>query len=156
LSAKRSEPFFSLRIRKFFCSGFGRHKAVIGFGSLQAEGWSPAKRLKLDYGENSGRNSGLEHVAIGTLVWRRQHRYNWAEKRICQHEQYHIIHVTRFEPCMSDATEATVLDRFQWWTVTELARAVERLTPLSLAQIVATYIAQGPPCEPLQVEVLVD
>ena len=48
------------------------------------------------------------------------------------------------------------LDRFQWWSVTELARAIERVTPHSLAQIVATYIAQGPPCEPLQVEVLVD
>jgi hypothetical protein len=45
---------------------------------------------------------------------------------------------------MSDATEAKILDRFQWWSVTELARASERLTPLSLAQIVARYFIQGP------------
>jgi len=57
---------------------------------------------------------------------------------------------------MSDAIEAKVLDRFQWWSVTELARAREPLTPRSLAQIVATYIAQGPPCEPIEIEVLVD
>src|SRR5205809_467428 len=45
---------------------------------------------------------GLEHFAIGSLLWRRQHTFNWAEKRIRQREQYHIVHVTRFEPRMSD------------------------------------------------------
>jgi 8-oxo-dGTP pyrophosphatase MutT (NUDIX family) len=99
---------------------------------------------------------GLEHFEVGPLVWRRQHTFSWAEKRIRQREQYHIVHITRFEPRMSDATEAKVLDRFQWWSLTELARATEPVTPLSLAQIVARYIAHGPPRELPEVEVLVD
>jgi len=99
---------------------------------------------------------GLDQFSIGPVVWRRQHTFNWGEKRIRQREQYHVVHVARFEPNMSDAIEAKVLDRFQWWSVTELARAREPLTPRSLAQIVATYIAQGPPCEPIEMEVLVD
>jgi hypothetical protein len=57
---------------------------------------------------------------------------------------------------MSDTTEVKTLDRFHWWPVTELTRARERLTPLSLAQIVARYLIQGPPREPLEEEVLVD
>ena len=99
---------------------------------------------------------GLAQFVMGPLVWVRQHTFNWAKKRICQREQYYIIHVARFEPRMADATEAKVLDRFHWWPVTELALARERLTPLSLAQIVARYLLQGPPCAPLEVEALVD
>jgi 8-oxo-dGTP pyrophosphatase MutT (NUDIX family) len=99
---------------------------------------------------------GLEQFVIGPLVWLRQHTFNWAEKRICQHERYYILHVARFEPRMSDATEAKSLGRFHWWPVTELARARERLPPLSLAQIVARYLIEGPPPKPLEVEVLVD
>jgi 8-oxo-dGTP pyrophosphatase MutT (NUDIX family) len=99
---------------------------------------------------------GLDEYVIGPLVWRRQHTFSWAGKRFCQREQYYIIHVDRFEPQMSDPDESKVLDRFRWWPVAELANAHERLTPLSLAAIVARYLAQGAPQEPLEVEVLVD
>jgi hypothetical protein len=57
---------------------------------------------------------------------------------------------------MSDTVEAGVLREFKWWPAFELSRASERLTPLSLAQIVARYLAVGPPTEPLEVEVLAD
>jgi len=93
---------------------------------------------------------------MGPLVWRRQHTFDWAGKRICQREQYHVIHVARFEPRMSDAVEMQVLDCFRWWRVAELAHAPERLTPLSLSEILARYLTQGPPSEPPEVEVLVD
>jgi 8-oxo-dGTP pyrophosphatase MutT (NUDIX family) len=98
---------------------------------------------------------GLEHFAIGPLVWRRQHTFDWGEKRICQREEYHVVHVARFEPRMSDELEMQVVDRWRWWPVDELA-AAEPLTPLSLAEIAARYLAQGPPREPPEVEVLVD
>ncbi|MBC8115964.1 MAG: NUDIX domain-containing protein [Candidatus Saccharimonas sp.] len=99
---------------------------------------------------------GLEHFLLGPLVWRRQHTWDWAGKRICQREEYHVVHVARFEPVMSDSIEIQILDRFRWWPVAELAHATERLTPLSLAEIVARYLAQGPPQEPLEIEVRVD
>ncbi len=57
---------------------------------------------------------------------------------------------------MSDAHESRWLDRFHWWPVAELANASERLTPLSLAQIMARYLEVGPPKEPLELESLVD
>src|SRR5689334_24818843 len=49
---------------------------------------------------------GLEEYAVGPLVWRRQHTFNWAGKRICQREQYYIVRADRFEPRMSDPEEA--------------------------------------------------
>jgi 8-oxo-dGTP pyrophosphatase MutT (NUDIX family)/GNAT superfamily N-acetyltransferase len=100
---------------------------------------------------------GLDDFELGPLVWRRQHTFNWAGKRICQREQYYIVRVAqRFEPRMSDATEAQTLDRFRWWATAELAHASEPLTPLSLAEIVVRYLEQGTPIGPLEVEVLVD
>jgi 8-oxo-dGTP pyrophosphatase MutT (NUDIX family) len=99
---------------------------------------------------------GLLQFEIGPLVWRRQHTFNWDGRRLCQREQYHVVHVPRFEPTMSDAVEARVLERFHWWPASELAHASERLTPLSLAQIVDRYIKEGAPRGPLELEVLVD
>ena len=39
---------------------------------------------------------------------------------------------------MFDALEMQVVERFRWWLVVELAHAVERLTPLALADWPAT------------------
>jgi hypothetical protein len=73
---------------------------------------------------------------LGPLVWRRQHTFDWGDRRFCQREQ--------------------VLDRFRWWPVPEPVHAPERLTPLSLAAIVARCLAHGPPPEPPDIEILVD
>lgn len=100
---------------------------------------------------------GLGDFVMGPLVWRRQHTFNSFDgRRICGRERYHIVNVEKFEPCMSDQIEATALDRFQWWHVQDLFSARERLTPLSLASIVASYLRNGAPTEPLSIEVLVD
>ncbi len=99
---------------------------------------------------------GLERFAIGPLVWRRQHTFNWGGRRICQREQYHVVRVAEFEPRMSDEVEARVLDQFRWWHLDELAQAQEALTPKSLAEIVTRYLAHGAPADVSSVEVLVD
>ena len=49
---------------------------------------------------------GLERFDVGPLVWRRQHTFDWGGARICQREQYRIVHVAEFEPRMTDAVEA--------------------------------------------------
>jgi 8-oxo-dGTP pyrophosphatase MutT (NUDIX family) len=99
---------------------------------------------------------GLDQLTLGPLVWRRQHTFNWARRRICQRERYHVVRVEKFEPRMLDEAEAKVLERFQWWPAHELFSARERLTPLSLAHIVARYLSEGAPTEPIELEVLVD
>ena len=119
-------------------------------------GLEPGETIESALRRELSEELGLEHFVIGPVVWRRQHTFDWAGKRVCQREQYHIVHVARFEPRMSDAVEMQVVDRFRWWPVEELARASERLTPLALAEILARYLTQGPPLEPPEVEVLVD
>jgi len=71
-------------------------------------------------------------------------------------ERVLLLRTHYFEPRMSDQVEIAVLDAFRWWKVTDLAHATERLTPLSLAAIVSSYLRSGPPIEPLSVEILED
>lgn len=99
---------------------------------------------------------GLIQFDVGPLVWLRQHTFNWDGQRIQQSERYYVVAVERFEPRMSDAVEAQVLQQFRWWSVTELTKAEERLTPLSLPTIVSEYLLRGPPNGPLEVEILED
>lgn len=100
---------------------------------------------------------GLTRFTLGPLVWLRQHTFNWDGRRICQRERYHVVSVDRFEPRMSDEVESKVLDQFRWWPTHELFSARERLTPLSLAEIVERYLRVGAPAPTaLEVEVLVD
>jgi 8-oxo-dGTP pyrophosphatase MutT (NUDIX family) len=99
---------------------------------------------------------GIEQFALGPLVWRRQHTFNWAGRRICQHERYHVVDVEKFVPRMLDPVESEVIDCLRWWSVGELSSTRERLVPLSLADIMAKFIRDGAPTGPLAVEVLVD
>ncbi|MCP1829031.1 hypothetical protein J2R76_005731 [Bradyrhizobium sp. USDA 4532] len=57
---------------------------------------------------------------------------------------------------MADEAEARVLDCFRWWSIADLPGASERLTPLSLADILERYLCNGAPSELPDEEVLID
>lgn len=121
-----------------------------GGGREGAEEPLPALRRELK------EEIGLEEFELGPLVWRRQHTFNWAGKRFCQREQYHVVQVERFMPVISDPVEAKVLDEFRWFRLRELRDFGERVTPLSLAKIVGDYLRVGAPVGELEVETLTD
>lgn len=99
---------------------------------------------------------GLQHFALGPLVWLRQHTFNLEGRRLRQHESYYVVETAKFSPRMSDPIESKVVKELRWWTRDELERASERLTPLSLVKIIADYVRDGAPHGELELEVLVD
>jgi len=119
-------------------------------------GLEPGETLETGLRRELREELGLDTFAIGALVWRRQHTFNWGEKRICQREQYHIVEVDRFEPYMSDPVECKVVDCFRWWPLAELAHATEALTPTQLPMIIDRYLREGPPPGPIEPEVSAD
>ena len=99
---------------------------------------------------------GLDDFAIGAEIWRRQHTFNWLDRRLCQRERYFIVPVKKFLPEMTDQVEIKVLQEFRWWPLAELQQSGEDVTPRSLAAIVHRFIMQGPPTQALEWEILVD
>jgi 8-oxo-dGTP pyrophosphatase MutT (NUDIX family) len=154
-------PSSSRPIMKFYLSAFGCPRRLRLSGSLQGGGLEPGETIVQGLGREFREELGLERFTVGPLVWRRQHTFSWYPnevdpvQRICQTEQYHVVHVSRFEPKMADVTELKVLQEFRWWPSASLAHAEEPLTPTSLAQIVARYISSGPPVGPVEMEVMV-
>ena len=67
----------------------------------------------------------ISDFVVGPRVWLRQHTFNWGTKRVCQREEYYIVHVARFSPRMYDLLEANFLDQFRWWHATELRQIPE-------------------------------
>jgi 8-oxo-dGTP pyrophosphatase MutT (NUDIX family) len=83
---------------------------------------------------------GLRTFEMGPLIFQRQHTFEWAGKSIRQNELYFVVTARKFEPKMSDEVEATTLDCFRWWPVSELRHSVEKTAPRHLVDIVTGYL----------------
>ncbi len=99
---------------------------------------------------------GLTDFALGSLVWLRQHTFNWGKKRICQNEEYYIVHINQFKPVISDKIEAEFLQEFRWWNLTDMEKSEETFTPKSIVNIIKSYLKFGAPKEFTEVEIMVD
>jgi len=99
---------------------------------------------------------GLRGAPLGALVHRLHTTFNWGQWRVSQRETYHAIHVERFEPVMTDEEEAAMVESFRWWKVADLAGAEAAFMPRRIAEILASYLAEGAVGDPVEEVVSLD
>lgn len=112
----------------------GRRRSILDYARRRYRGQrKPGARFQTEEGRD-----WIRRCRSGPVLWRRQHTFNFRNKRCCQSEQYLVVHASRFHPQINDAEEAMVLDR------------------ISLVETVHDDLREGAPIELPDVEVLID
>lgn len=99
--------------------------------------------------------TGLPDVRLDGEVWRRRHRFTWGATTYDQRERWFLARVANFEPTPQalSASEQQEITEYRWWTLAEMDRTEDRLTPRALPALLRALFAAGVPAEPLNVEV---
>jgi 8-oxo-dGTP pyrophosphatase MutT (NUDIX family) len=97
--------------------------------------------------------AGLVDLPPGSLVWQRDHTYQFDGRVIDVHEKWLMHTVERFDPTPASLSEyeARSIVGFRWWNVEELTEATETIFPPQLGHLMKKLLADGVPAEPLDI-----
>ncbi|RJO74090.1 NUDIX domain-containing protein [Nocardia panacis] len=98
--------------------------------------------------------TGLDDIALGPMVWRRNLIATWGGVTYDCREHYFLTRTAAFEVDTSGFTEverATVTGH-HWWTLDELRATTDRLVPRDLARLLPDLLRAGPPRTPILLE----
>jgi 8-oxo-dGTP pyrophosphatase MutT (NUDIX family) len=97
--------------------------------------------------------TGLADFEPGPLVWRREHRFDWAGQLVHQREEFFLVRVPRFEPRAHRWTheERRDLLEFRWWHADEIATSRDEFVPLAFARHLRALVSHGAPAGAIDV-----
>ncbi|MBE4735664.1 MULTISPECIES: NUDIX hydrolase [Streptomyces] len=98
--------------------------------------------------------TGITHVELGPVLWRRRCSFPFAGRRWDQDEWYYLARTPDTHRAAPVAAGLTELERrsvagARWWTCGELARTHETVYPTRLAELLRTLLDEGPPARPV-------
>lgn len=96
---------------------------------------------------------GLTDVEIGPHIWTREHVIPMRTGHDGQRDHVHLVRVPHFDPAPQigwDALRAELVHEIRWWTLDEIAAAVDVLfAPRRLGELAASVLSNGPPDRPV-------
>ncbi len=97
--------------------------------------------------------TGLAELPKGTLVWTRDHTYQYDGRTSDVHEDWLLHSVQHFEPAPADlsAYESRSVLGFRWWHAEELSRTSDAVFPPRLGDLLSTLLRDGPPSVPVDI-----
>jgi 8-oxo-dGTP pyrophosphatase MutT (NUDIX family) len=97
--------------------------------------------------------TGLRDVGLGPEIWHRRHVYTWRDVRYDQRERWFLARVAHFTPDGSGMTDEEKVDvlHVRWWSLDELRRTPDELSPRDLAALLTALLAEGPPPAPIEI-----
>ncbi|WP_344235296.1 NUDIX hydrolase [Kribbella hippodromi] len=97
--------------------------------------------------------TGLTALPPGTVVWRRDHVYEYAGRRVDVHEEWLLHRVDHFTPRPTALTahESRTILGFNWWTAPALTRTTSTVFPPSIGPLLTTLLTNGTPTIPIDI-----
>ncbi len=94
--------------------------------------------------------TGLTNFVLGPCVWTRRHAGTLRGQPFDQHERIYLARVLHFtpRPGLDGPPEHAATD-MRWWSVDELDRTTDRLSPGGLAMHLQALLRVGPPAIPI-------
>ncbi len=96
--------------------------------------------------------TGVETVAVGPCVWRREHVFTWSGRRLRQQERFFLVRVDTAEVDTSrwEAHEREALGEGRWWSLEELRGSDAEFAPRRLAELLAPLLDGNLPSRPVE------
>lgn len=99
--------------------------------------------------------TGLVDIALGPHIWNRRHVFTFNGNTFDVRETWFLARALAFEINTDGFTalERATISEHRWWTIDQLERTTEALTPRALAGLVRNLVEEGPPPAPVTVGV---
>lgn len=110
-----------------------------------------------DYAEAAVREAReettLEVAGAVRCVWKRERVMQWRERQVLHREQFFLARAasTTVDTSGLDEREKSWTLDHRWWSVDEIAASSERFEPRTLATLLRTLLAEGPPAAPITI-----
>jgi 8-oxo-dGTP pyrophosphatase MutT (NUDIX family) len=118
-------------------------------------GVEPGESLQEAARRETHEETGVEDLPLGTLVWVRDHTYEFDGRSVRVHEDWLLHRVPHFDPApagLSDYESRTLLG-FRWWRSEDLSQTSDTVFPPALGDLLSALLRDGTPEVPLDIAV---